>query len=321
MQSALPAYERVPYSWHVSDTAVASQTVSAVQTGFRTKLVEVLRSHAEILPPAQSSLGKLWAVIGSQQSTIEDCVELIKLDPALTARIFRLANSATYNAKATNVSEAILKIGFAQTRQVVFSAGVFEHFAKLELPPEMSHFWIRNVFTSRLAERIAAAYGAPSGSEFLAGLLHDVGWLLMAASFQEELELITQSDRFAAEREILSFTHAEISGAVCARSLMPPGVVNAVVHHHAPLVLDDNRGHRRENPAFLSVILCLCDKLADACEMTIPWQKDRKIVDIDALRDTPEAQWLSQLGDRVSYDALVSQELPKSREIALAFFT
>ncbi len=266
-------------------------------------------------------MGKLWAVIGSDQTSIDDCVEIIKIDPALTARVFRLANSAAYNAKAANVSEAILKMGFAQTRQVVFNAGVFEHFAKTELPPEMSHFWVRNIFTARLAEQIAAAYGAATGSEYLAGLLHDVGWLLLAASFREELDLVAQNPSHSAEKETLSFTHSEISGAVCARSLLPPVVVNAVVHHHSPLFLDDNRGPRRENPAFLGVILCLCDKLADAADLCIPWQKDKKIADIDGLRETAEAQWLAQLGDRISYDSLVSQELPKAKEIATAFFS
>ena len=77
------------------------------------------------------------------------------------------------------VSEAILKMGFAQTRQVVFNSGVFEHFSKVELPSEMSHFWVRNIFTARLAERIAAAYGANTGSEYLAGLLHDFGAIVV----------------------------------------------------------------------------------------------------------------------------------------------
>jgi HD-like signal output (HDOD) protein len=297
-----------------------AEGVSAVQTGFRTKLVEVLKSHNEILPPAHSSLGRLWALIGSDLSSIDDCVEIIKLDPALTTRIFRLANSAAYNARAASVSEAILKIGFGQTRQVVFNAGVFEHFSKVALPAEMSHFWARNILTARLAERIATAYGAATGREYLAGLLHDVGWLLLATSFPEELDLVANSSSPSAEKETLSFTHAEISGAVCARSLLPPVVVNAVVHHHSPLFLDDDRGARLENPAFLGVILCLGDKIADLCGLTIPWQKDKKPSNTEAIRGSAEAQWLAQFGDRISYDALIAQELPKAKEIAAVFF-
>lgn len=299
---------------------VAAEGVSAVQNGFRAKLVEVLKSHEEILPPAQSSLGKLWALIGSDRSSIDDCVELIKLDPALTARIFRLANSALYNARASNVGEAILKVGFGQIRQVVFNAGVFEHFSRVTLPAEMSHFWVRNILTARLADRIAAAYGAATGQEYLAGLLHDAGWLLLAASFPEELDLVAGSPSHFAEKEILSFTHAEISGAICARSLLPPAVVSAVVHHHSPLFLDDGRGVRADNPAFLSVILCVCDRLADECDMPIPWQKERRLLTPDAVRNSAEGQWLAQLGDRVSYEALIAQELPKAREIAAVFF-
>src|SRR5271170_7228886 len=73
----------------------------------RTKLVALLNAQGEILPAAKSPLGKLWRLVNSNNSSIDECEEIIQLDAALTARIFRVANSAAYHANATNVSEAI----------------------------------------------------------------------------------------------------------------------------------------------------------------------------------------------------------------------
>ena len=138
--------------------------------------MEILKSQEDILPPAQSSLGRLYQLFQSPESSVEDCVEIIKLDPAMTARIFRLANSVAYRGKATTISEAMIHLGFAQVRQIAFSAGFFKKFAELKLPPGMEQFWLRNIFVARLTERICAQFQLFGGMEYLSGLLHDTGW-------------------------------------------------------------------------------------------------------------------------------------------------
>ncbi len=60
----------------------------------RTKLVALLNSQAEIVPAAKSPLGRLWRLVNSPNSSLDDCEEVINLDAALTSRIFRVSNSA-----------------------------------------------------------------------------------------------------------------------------------------------------------------------------------------------------------------------------------
>ena len=92
------------------------------------------------------------------------------LDPALTSRIFRVANSAAYGAKATNVSEAIRYIGFKRVRELVFNAGVLSQFSSMaKCRRNGSVFWLRNIFIARLSERIAGTYFPTDGTEYLAG--------------------------------------------------------------------------------------------------------------------------------------------------------
>ncbi len=67
----------------------------------KTKIVALLNSQGEIVPAAKSPLGRVWRLVNSQNSSLDECEEVIQLDPALTSRIFRVANSAAYNAKAS----------------------------------------------------------------------------------------------------------------------------------------------------------------------------------------------------------------------------
>src|SRR5271154_238834 len=77
----------------------------------RDKLIEVLNSQGEILPSANSPRGKLWHLVNSPESTVQDCEEVIQLDSALASRIFRVANSSAYGVGADNISGAILRLG------------------------------------------------------------------------------------------------------------------------------------------------------------------------------------------------------------------
>ena len=302
------------------NTAVApAEPTAASHAAFRIRLVEILKSQEDILPPAQSSLGRLYQLFQAPDSSVEDCVEIIKLDPAMTARIFRLANSVAYRGKATTISEAMIHLGFAQVRQIAFSAGFFKKFAELKLPPGMEQFWLRNIFVARLTERICAQFQLFGGMEYLSGLLHDTGWLLLAAHFPTELEQIAASDKPspASEKEILSFSHAEIAAAICATSLLPLRVTNAVVNHHAPLaLLVGGIPPSHNSDVFLGVVLNVCDKIADSCQLEIPWQKSG--LTLDGVKESPEAKWLTQFGKVIKYEAMIEEELPKAQEICRA---
>ena len=309
------------------DSFLSEQAHTREQMRYRERLLKLLQSQHEILPAADSPLGRLWVLVNSEDSSIHECVEVIRLDPALTSRVFRLANSAAYGGTATTVAEAVLHLGFAQVRQVAFTAGIFEQFLRLQLPLGWDHslgwdqFWVRNLFISRLMERIAALYFLPTGSEYLAGLLHDTGWLLIASSFPEELKIILSDSRLPpeSERAVLSFSHEEIAAAICARSLFPFRVVNAVIYHHHPRVVKTENLSLRESAAFLGVLLYICDGLADSCGLRI--FNSGEVLTLEALQKTPEAEWLAQLGAPIDFPSLIEEELPKAKEILSIFLT
>ncbi len=294
-------------------------TRDPVKAKFRSKLVYVLNSQGEILPPANSLIGKLWRLVNSPDASTQDCQELIELDPTLTARIFRVANSAAYGLKANTISEAIFNLGFKAVREMVFNASVFSQFKNLAIPEGWELFWLRNLFVARLTERIAAVYIPTDGSQYLAGLVHDVGLLFMAVKCPEELAAVINAGKplVQAEKELLPFGHAEIGAAIAARSLLPLTAINGILYHHRNLPAGETLLFTERNPQLLAVILRLADKAADACQLTL---FGATVPTLEDLLQSEEIALLNRSGHDLPLEAFIGDELPKAQEIYQAFF-
>jgi len=287
----------------------------------RTKIVALLNSRGEIVPAAKSPLGRLWHLVNSDRSSLDQIEEVTLLDAALTSRIFRVANSAAYAAKATNVAEAIRYIGFKRVRELVFNAGVLAQFSSMKMPAEWDIFWLRNIFIARLSERIAGIFYQTDGSEYLAGLIHDIGWLLLTTNFPEEFNRIVGSEKsmLEAEKDVLPFSHANIAAAIAARSAMPLRAIDAIAYHHKQMLTSTSTLIApNQNPLFLGIILSVCDKLADACQLELFRQSPLTMED---LRETPEVVFLMNHGKALDLEAMAVEELVKSQEIYTVFFS
>jgi len=287
----------------------------------RGKLVFLLNSQGEIVPAAKSPLGQLWRLVNSDRSSIDECEEVIQLDPALTSRIFRVANSAAYAANATNVSEAIRYIGFKRVRELVFNAGVFSQFSSLKVPPEWDVFWLRNIFVARLSERIAGLFYSTDGSEYLAGLIHDIGWLFLATHFPEEFSRIVTSEKTIdeAEKEVLPFSHANMAAALAARSALPLKAVDAIAYHHKKMLMTTSTVvSPNQNPLFLGIILAVCDKIADCSQLDL---FGKATPTMEQFHESPEVVWLGNYEKQIDFESLAAEELVKSQEVYTIFFS
>ncbi len=289
------------------------------KAAFRGKLVYVLNSQGEILPPANSPRGKLWDIVNSPDSSINDCEEVILLDSALTSRIFRVANSAAMGLSVENISQAILRLGFSRVREQAFNATIFDQYSSWSLPPEWDLFWLRNIFVARCCERVAAAYTPTDGSEYLTGLIHDMGWLFLASYFPHEFTALFSCGLpvVEAEKQLLPFGHHQIAAAIAARSLLPLRAVNSILYHH-DLVKTDSLVDPSISPRFLATIVRICDGLADACHMDMFGAAEFTIEDI---QDGPDVRWLSSHREILDFREIAEEELMKSKDLFEIFFS
>jgi HD-like signal output (HDOD) protein len=287
----------------------------------RAKLVAVLNSESEILPSANSPRGKLWHLVNSPESSLGECADVIQLDSALASRIFRVANSGAYGAQADNISDAVQHLGLKFVREQVFNAGIFKQYSGWVLPREWDLFWLRNIFVARLCERIAGTYTSTNGSEYLSGLIHDMGWLFVATYFPEEFTGIFTCGKpvAVAEGEYLPFGHAQVSAAIAARSLLPARAVNAILFHHIPAMAKAGNGiEPSQNPYFLGIILNVCDQVADASGMNIFGEAGSRLEEI---QHSPEVRWLGSFGHPPDLAAFADEELAKARDIFEVYFS
>ena len=284
------------------------------------KLIALLEREGQVLPDAGTPLGMLWRALHKENASVEECAKIVSIDPALAGWVFRLANSAAVGGRAATVHEAVLFLGLLRVRQIAGGASVADKFAAFQLPSTWSQFWLRNLFIARVVDHLASRYFKTDGSEYLAGLLHDASWLFLATHFPEEFAAILTApgNRLDAEVRILSVNHAHLSAALCLRSHLPLRIIDGVLHHPKPELLDPaHLPPLRESALFLAVLLHLGARVADA-SLINPIK--RTPVTFESIEQSPEAVWLRHFGPAPDYARVASAELPIAEELHSLFF-
>ena len=187
---------------------------------------------------------KLVEKCASEDSTIEDLSGIISIDPALCARTIHMANSPHRGVQETitSVAKAVARLGedaiknLATTTLVRQAFGYSRWNSLMNLPL----FWRESLLCASIARRVAQKTSYPRPEEaFLAGLLREVGKLLLLVNFSEEYAAILQdavddSGLLVREKERFGVTHCEV-GAWLIRQWDPKSLMaDAVLYHHEP---------------------------------------------------------------------------------------
>jgi putative nucleotidyltransferase with HDIG domain len=205
---------------------------------------QAMLSRVKALPTLSTAALRLSDLARDPRSSAADFERVIKPDPALTANLLRVANSAYFGlrSRVESVKQAVTVLGITRVSEVA-AAAAFAPIIPAKLPGydvEASAFWLHSVAVAVLSERLAAELKmARPGLTFTAGLLHDIGKLAIGIFVSQESGEILGRVRgglaFAsAEREVLGVDHAEV-GALVAEAWRLPAVIGAVARwHHAP---------------------------------------------------------------------------------------
>ena len=208
-----------------------------------------LMSQMRHLPSPPEMYFQIAMEMQSPNASIETIGQLIARDPAITAKVLQLANSAVFGLQlqVVNPVEAVNYIGLETTKALVLMAHTFSTFEQVELSGfSIETLWQHSLRVGHFARRITLTEnGDPSMADeaFTAGLLHDLGKLLFAANLPEqfgEAMAMAQGQRrslWEVESQIFGATHAEVGACVLNVWGLPPQIVESVVSHHHPLRL------------------------------------------------------------------------------------
>ncbi len=270
------------------------------------------------IPAFSATVLKLRALLEQQDVDINLVIELIKLDPGLTSQYLQLAPVSKSGKKSTaDIKTALIQAGIGQVRKQATALGVLDRVSHLRIKIDWNMFWLHNVLTARLTERIASAYRPITGKEYLAGLLHDVGKVFLEHYFPQDFEAVVQHamerkcGMLEAEQKLLDITHSEISAALCERWGLHREIVRAVRFHHDPDSPFNKDPIEPENEKFLAACVAVADLVADICKADISGAKDMTGI---ALESTPEWLFLKKFTPKTGLDLDVEVELQKARE-------
>lgn len=211
------------------------------------KKIKLVVGKIHNLPTPPIVFTQITRVINNPDTSAYEIASIISEDPALTAKVLKLTNSSFYGIPRTitNVKQAIVILGLEAIKSLVISASVFEIFSKnskLDID-YLERFWRHSLSVALMAKIICRKNKMPSLQEaelaFSAGLLHDIGKLIIISHLPQEHEEIARMienhrgyPEYHAENEILGFTHADIGSYLTARWNLPELICNAILGHH-----------------------------------------------------------------------------------------
>lgn len=185
----------------------------------------------------------------NRQASSQLIGDLISEDTAMTARLLKFVNSAMFNfpKRIDTVSQAIAIIGTQQLRALILASSVIAMFK--DIPPElidMELFWRHSVACGTTA-RVMALLRRDSNIEyyFLAGLLHDIGRLILFKEKSQEMARALAQAReqqkllVEVENEIFGLEHARVGGLLLKEWKLAPMFVEVARYHHRPTVARD----------------------------------------------------------------------------------
>ncbi|MBX3425098.1 MAG: HDOD domain-containing protein [Pirellulales bacterium] len=214
---------------------------------------------------------RVLSVAGDEHADVEDLLHVVEQDPTLVIRILGSVNSA-YRGLRQQVGDlrtAIALLGFREVRNLAITVYVARLTDSGEPYRNYSRtgLWRHLVAVGEVARVISKVCRRAEPEEaFLAGLLHDIGTLLidqyMRPNWRRVLDMTDEGiEAIEAERHVLTFSRSDLSSYIAAKSLLPRRTCDAIAYHREP---SQFRGKDRE----LLNVICLANYLTELRGLT-----------------------------------------------------
>jgi HD-like signal output (HDOD) protein len=200
------------------------------------------------LPSVPALYMQLSALLADSDVTVHDAARVLEQDVAMTAKVLQLANSAFFSRgpAVTGLGEAVARLGLSTLNALVLAREALGAFGQTAPIKHLSIEALQHhgMLVARVARRLLGDAPAREAA-FTAGLLHDIGLLVMASHDAPHLEQVLATahrDRrplAEVEREGRGVTHAEVGAHLLALWGLPHEIVEAVAYQHRPQDVHD----------------------------------------------------------------------------------
>lgn len=202
----------------------------------------------------RSTLTKIIEIIHNPDSSMVELKEAIEVDPPLTAKVLRLANSAYYGnrGKIGTILEAIIHVGFDTIKELALNQKVLELFKRERNINGYSRrsLWIHSVGVAICNKLIARREFCQIGDDmYTAGILHDIGIIVedqfLTDALLKAIQMANEKKRslLEAEVEILGYHHEDIGARLAESWEFPPTLSSVIGSAQRPLLAEE--GYKR----------------------------------------------------------------------------
>jgi putative nucleotidyltransferase with HDIG domain len=207
-----------------------------------------IKAMVQAVPRSLGSYGpvlrEIEEALASPQCNLNSIGDAIQKDPDLTARLLRLANSPFFGFanRLSTVTEAVSLLGIQQIQDMIVASSVLDQFKGVpDTLVNKDSFWRHSLAVGIAARLLAMERRLPKPDKFfVAGLLHDVGRLVLlsqAAEWAQKVFELYQAEKILlrdAEKKVLGYDHQQIAAELLQSWSYPTALVQAVEFHHAP---------------------------------------------------------------------------------------
>jgi putative nucleotidyltransferase with HDIG domain len=222
-----------------------------------------IQNFIDRMPSLSTTVTKVLQICNQPQTSAKDLNQVISLDPVLTGRVLKLINSAYYSLpnKITSLTRAIIMLGLNTVKNLALSTAVVGTVGKEASfqSISMDQFWTHSICVGVTAKALAAKKGVAVQMReecFVAGMLHDLGKIVLSGCFPEQFALACnrvregQDSLVRVEAEIFGFDHSSVGRMIAEKWQFNDVMINALGYHHEPYLAKDTD---RELVAIVSV--------------------------------------------------------------------
>lgn len=214
------------------------------------------------LPPFPAVALQLMSLLDDDEVPMKQVVTLLRIDPALSAEILRVSNSALYglSRRIDNVSHAVVVLGTESVKRLALTVALGRFSQRFLNDKALRMCWDHSVACALIGERLAEHTNSSQDRAYTAGLLLDVGRLALLACYPAEygnlVEVARENDfdQLECERQMFDIDHCAAGEWLGRHWNLPDDLVEAISTHHTREP-DDN-----STPS----IIAAADRIADA---------------------------------------------------------
>jgi HD-like signal output (HDOD) protein len=236
------------------------------------------------LPPFHSAALRLLNVSSESDSAVSEFEDAFSADPALTADLLLVANSAAFGlrSRVATIRHALAFLGLERVRSLASTIALGYYVRNMPRHPYLTTIWRHSVATAVVAESLGVHYRLPG--LYTPGLMHDLGRLALLFSVGQEYadametEFATMDDANQSEKNLFCVTHCEAGASLAQAWTFPATLAACMSDHHDP-TLKESDGAR--------YVVSLSCKIADSLSyLEIPRADQQDAVPIpEQLRD------------------------------------